>query len=67
VNSGLVSMSTKDLLQVVDRFAKAQCANLGQSNSNELRAKLSPPVVMFNREMRSHLLGVTDMSIRAVL
>eukprot|EP00931_Biecheleriopsis_adriatica_P067797 TRINITY_DN41868_c0_g1_i1.p1 TRINITY_DN41868_c0_g1~~TRINITY_DN41868_c0_g1_i1.p1 ORF type:complete len:439 (+),score=95.45 TRINITY_DN41868_c0_g1_i1:47-1318(+) len=59
--SGLVCLPTRQLLRVVERFARAKCS---EPSSQEAFAKLFPsllpPAVIFNRDCRSALLQSTE-------
>jgi len=49
--------------QVVERYVEAKFGRKDQAALKELR----PPAVLFNREIRSIVMGATEASIRTIL
>jgi len=69
--SGLVRLPTRQLLCVVERFARAKCSEPGCSEAfAKLFTSLLPPAVIFNRDCRSALLQSNDnvpAGVRAIV
>jgi hypothetical protein len=61
--SGLVDVPREKLTEVVERYVEAKFGFKDPAALKELR----PPAVLFNREIRSMLMGATEASIRTVL
>merc|ERR1712146_169764 len=64
--TGLVSMPTNELMQVVESYAEAKCGSKNGRDYAVLMKSLRPPVVMFNRELRDLLTGSVEASIRTL-
>lgn len=67
--SGLVRLPTRQLMCVVERFARAKCSDLGGAEAfAKLFTSLMPPAVIFNRDCRSALLQSNDQApARAIM
>lgn len=65
--TGLVSMPTKELMHIVERFVSAKCGATGGKEFDSIMKTLRPPAVMFNRELRQILVGTVEASIHTVL
>lgn len=69
LSSGRVAMSTQPLLEAVEKFIRARCGRTDTCPEEraKLVAQMTPPAVLFNRQIRGLLLGRVDTTIRAVL
>lgn len=66
--SGLVRLPTRQLICVVERFARAKCSDPTCTEAfAKLFTSLMPPAVIFNRDCRSALLQFNDVPARAMI
>jgi len=66
--SGLVRLPTRQLICVVERFARAKCSDPSCTEAfAKLFTSLMPPAVIFNRDCRSALLQFNDVPARTMI